>query len=332
MKTKTEPRTYRHHKVLGGPTTQRNTMKAKSIVLLASALGAIAGTLHAAPRSSANYSVITDVVDGGGKRTASAAYTNDGSIGGIAGISTLIAPAETVKHGYLGQLYDLASGISLSATPATINEGGTRQLSAVRNLDDGTGLALDPAAVAWSVLGGPITGINLTGVATAGTVYQNTGASVQGVASGFTASLTLTVLNVNNDDLPGYSGDGIDDAWQVQYFGLPPNANAGPLMDPDGDGQTNAFECTAGLVPTDPASRFVLSIAPVPGQPAQKKLIFSPRFPSRSYAVKFKTDLAGGTWSLLPSSTFTDNGQERTVTDLSATGAKKFYQVEITKP
>ena len=68
------------------------------------------------------------------------------------------------------------------------------------------------------------------------------------------------------------------------------------------------------------------------GQPNQKAMIFSPRFTDRTYVVKFKLDLTGGTWSPLPSSTFSDNGHERTVTDLSATGAKKFYQVEITKP
>ena len=68
------------------------------------------------------------------------------------------------------------------------------------------------------------------------------------------------------------------------------------------------------------------------GQPNQKNMIFSPRFNDRDYVVKFKLDFSGGTWSPLPSSTVSDNGQERTVTDLSATGAKKFYQVEITKP
>lgn len=35
---------------------------------------------------------------------------------------------------------------------------------------------------------------------------------------------------------------------------------------------------------------------------------------------------------LLGSSSFTDDGQERTVTDLNATDPRKFYHVEITKP
>ncbi len=48
--------------------------------------------------------------------------------------------------------------------------------------------------------------------------------------------------------------------------------------------------------------------------------------------MKFKTDLTAGTWATLPGATFTDNGLERTVTDPTATEARKFYEVEITKP
>ena len=57
------------------------------ILLLTALLPAIA---HAGPRTSAsaNYKVATDTADAGGKRATSAAYTNDGSAGGIAGLST----------------------------------------------------------------------------------------------------------------------------------------------------------------------------------------------------------------------------------------------------
>jgi hypothetical protein len=48
--------------------------------------------------------------------------------------------------------------------------------------------------------------------------------------------------------------------------------------------------------------------------------------------VKAKPSLLTGTFLPLGSSTFSDNAQERTVTDLSATGATKFYQVQIVKP
>jgi hypothetical protein len=306
-------------------------MNAKCLVLLSSALGALIAPLQAGPRTSANYTVITDTLDDGGKRTTSTNYTNDGSIGGIAGISTVAAPAETAKSGYIGQLYEI-TGLVLDATPTTLNEGGTRQLSAAQLLDDSTTLAVNASSVAWSVLSGPLTSINASGLAAAGIVYQNTGATAQGIHAGNTSTLNLTVLNVNIDDFSSYAGDAIDDAWQVQYFGQPPNPNAGPNVDFSGNGQTNLFKYIAGLDPLDSNSRFTLQIQPVLGQPTRKNLVFSPRFPDRTYVVKSKPDLSSASWNPLSSSTFTDNGQERTVTDLNATGGMKFYHVEITKP
>jgi hypothetical protein len=112
----------------------------------------------------------------------------------------------------------------------------------------------------------------------------------------------------------------------------PPNANAGPNVDIAHTGQTNLFKYIAGLSPTDPNSRFTLSIAPVPGQPTQKKLTFSPRFADRTYTITSKPALPTGSYTPLTNpSAPSDNGQQRTITDLSATGTPKFYRVEITK-
>jgi len=289
-------------------------------------------TAHAGPRTSAAYSILTDTADAGGKRATSASYTNDGSLGGVAGLSTVAAPAETAKHGYIGQLYDV-TGLVLNSTPTTVNEGGTLPLSAAQLLDDATTLAVPAASVAWSVAAGPLTGINASGVATAGLVYQNTAATAQGNYSTYTSTLALTVLNVNLDNFGAYAGDTLDDAWQVQYFGQPPNANAGPTVDSDNDGHTNAFEYTAGLIPTDADSVFRLRLEKVPGQPGQKHVIFSPRFPDRTYTVRAKASLLSvGTGTPITGSAPSDAGTERTITDLSATGAAKFYQVEIAKP
>jgi len=294
-----------------------------AVLLPAAALGG--------SRNSAAYFIAADAADSGGQRTTSANYTNDGSVGLIAGISAVATPEEVAKHGYVGQLYDVI-GFSIGASPATVNEGGTLQLRAGRLLDDMTTLALPVASVAWSVLSGPLTGINASGVATAGIVYQNTAATAKGVFEGNTATLALTVLNSNPDNFGAYGGDGLDDAWQVQYFGQPPNANAGPTVDFDGDGQNNLFECIAGLSPTDPSSRFTLSIAPVPGQATQKNLIFSPVMPGRTYMLKSKSGLVAATWDPATVSPPSDSGATRTITDLDAAGVTKFYRIEITKP
>ena len=300
-----------------------------SLPALLLALAATAA--QAGPRTSANYTVATDTADAGGKRATSANYTNDGSVGGIAGLSTVAAPAETAKSGYIGQLFDV-TGLTLTAATLNVNETATDQLAAWQTLDDATFLAVPAASVAWSVASGPLTGISAGGLATAGTVFQDTAATAQGIFSGNTGTLGLTVKNVNLDDFGTYAADGIDDAWQNQYFGLN-NPNAAPNVDADGTGQTNLFKYVAGLNPLDPNSRFTLSIAAVPGQPTQKNLIFSPRLTDRTYTVTSKPALATGSYLPLTNpSAPSDSGQQRTITDLNATGTPKFYRVEITKP
>ena len=291
---------------------------------------AFAASVHAGPRSSANYGIVTDSLDAAGKRTASADYTNDGSVGGITGISMVAAPAEILKSGYIAQLTEV-TGFAISAALTFVNEGSTDQLAAWQSLDDGTFNAVPATSVAWSVANGPLTGISASGVATAAIVYQDTAATAQGIYLGQTATLPLTVLNVNIDDYGAYGGDGIDDAWQVRFFGQPPNANAGPNVDFDHTGQTNLFKYVAGLNPLD-GTRFELSIAPVPGQPAQKNLIFTPIVAGRTYTVKSRTDLAAGSWTTLTGTTQNDTGVQRTVTDLNAVEVQKFYRIEITKP
>ena len=140
------------------------------------------------------------------------------------------------------------------------------------------------------------------------------------------------MLDIHPDNYGSYAGDGLDDSWQFQYFGLN-NPDAAPAKDPDGDGQNNKFEFAAGLVPTDPLSRFLLRIEPVPGFPNKKNLTFSPRFVTRTYTVLASTSLGAGTWVSLPGSPPTvDDDSQRTVTDIDATPGRKFYRVEIAKP
>ena len=173
--------------------------------------------------------------------------------------------------------------------------------------------------------------INASGLATGGVVFQNTSATAQGVYLGDTGTLGLTVVNVNLDNFGTYAGDGLDDAWQNQYFGLN-NPLAAPALDPDGDGQANLFEFTAGLTPTDPQSRFSLRLDPVPGQPTQKRAVFSPLVAGRTYTVEFRASLTSGSWQPLTGTTQSDTGNERTVTDPAATGTQKFYRVNVSKP
>lgn len=282
--------------------------------------------VHAATRTSTDYSITAETADSGGRRASSASYTHDGSAGLVAGVST--ATAETAKHGYIAQLFDV-TGLVVGAASPDVEETLTLQLSTRQLLDDATFLAISAGAVAWSRTGA-ISGVSPTGLATAGAVYEDSPASVQGTSGGFTGSLALTVLDTIADNFGSYAADGLGDDWQVQYFGQN-NPLAAPARDPDGDGHPNLFEFVANLVPTDSSSRFRIRLEPVPGQPAQMNVIFSPRLDGRTYTVKASTSLAAGSWTPLVTPPTADNGTERSVTDLNATGAKKFYRVEVQK-
>jgi hypothetical protein len=297
-------------------------MNTKFIMLLAL-------TLYAITAPAANLT--TSTLDGGGQRATTANYANNGSVGTIGGISTVVSPSERMRHGYIGQLFEVSS-IAVTGTPVSVNEGSTSQLSGRAALDDATTNVLSGADVNWNIVTGPIASINASGLATTDIVYTNTPATARGFYLGATNSVTLSVLDSNPDNYQAYAGDGLNDGWQVQYFGLPPNANAAPTVDFDGDGQDNLFEYVAGVVPTNAASMFNLQIANVTGQPNQKNLIFSPRFTDRTYTPEFRTNLLTGTYANLSNFTTNDAGLVRTNTDLSATQASKFYRIKITLP
>jgi len=287
-------------------------------------------SVSSATRSSANYSVPADTVDNGGGRSASAAYTHDGSAGGIGGVATVAAPPQFAKQGYIGQLYEV-TGLALSVSSTNVDEGATRQLEANALLDDGTLLSMAISGVSWSILNGPIGSINSVGLATAGNVYQDTPAAVQGSLLSSVGMLGLLVVNSDNDDFEKYAKDGLDDSWQVQNFGLN-NPDAGPDADPDGDTQNNLYEFIVGSIPVDGSSFFRFRIELVPGQPSHRNLIFSPRVAGRTYAVQYKLGAGVPGFDNLAGIATTDIGPTRTVTDLNATETNKFYRMSITLP
>lgn len=161
------------------------------VILAIAVLGSPAA--FAGSRSSANFTVAADVNDAGGRRTSSANYTNDGSIGSPSGVATVTAPGETNKSGYIGQLYELTN-LVLTAVPSSIPGGSNTQVSASATLDDGSVLALAGNQVVWSIVSGPITSINANGVATAGSATTNTPATIGGNSMGQYATVAITVL------------------------------------------------------------------------------------------------------------------------------------------
>ena len=287
-------------------------------------------TLHAASRTSADYAFTTDIIDSAGQRAASADYAQEASLGAIAGLAS--SANEVVKHGFIGQLYELL-GYGLLASDYYPAELGTTQLFPVRTADDGTNVVIPTAGFTFSVLSGPLASVSTTGLVTAGEVYQHSAAVVGATSPQFAGQLELP-LNVQEtvpDNFGSYAGDGLADAWQVQYFGLD-NPLAAPGADASGSGQTNLLKYVAGLDPLDPNAVFRLRIEVVPGQPGQKRIVFGPVLADRLYSVKAKAALTDPAWQPLASEASDGLLPERTVTDLEASGGRKFYEVEITKP
>ena len=281
-----------------------------------------------AERTGGPYTITADHVAPFGHRATSASYAQEGSSSVISGISS--SAIASAKHGFVGQLYDVLGFVVYPSTSG-VAERGLLQLHAARFLDDATRLALSPSAVTWSIESGPLVSIDANGVATAGTVYTHTDASVRGAFENASSTVSLTVLNIDSDDLAGYAADQIDDDWQVQYFGLPPNPAAAPHIDVDGSGHGNLFKFVAGLNPLD-GSRFTVSSVPVPNESSQMAITFGPILPGRSYDVRSAGSLTMPQWDPLSSSSYIDDGATRTVFDHEALGARKFYRVQISKP
>jgi hypothetical protein len=283
--------------------------------------------LQAEPRGSASYSLTSETFDAAGGAANGNTCASVSSLGGITGTATAAAVTETAKQGFIAQLCEV-SGLYLTSSSSLVNEGDSLQLASWETLDDDTLGTLAASAVAWSVASGPAT-VSSAGLVTANPVYQDTTANVNGTYLGFTSGLPLTVVNTASDNFGTYAGDDLSDDWQVQYFGLA-NPNAAPDRDPDHDGSGNAFEYAAGLIPTSAASRFSLEVQAVPGQPSQKRILFSPRYENSTYTVATSADLTH--WSPLTNFTTSDSGTQRTVTDTAATTARRFYRVTVAKP
>ncbi len=264
----------------------------------------------------------------GQPQATSANYRQDSAIAPDAsGLAT--SANYSNRSGYVGQLYEVTA-LTLATDPATVNERATTELGASATLDDGTHLVPDSAAVKWTVVSGPVASLAGDGTATAGSVYQDTTATVQGTYGGVSATLAITVLNLTADDFGPYAGDGLPDDWQVDHFGEGSTV-AGPTADPDGDGQNNLLEYLAATDPNLATSVFTVRIQTVAGQPAHKAIVFGPVADGRTYRVLSTADLTAALWTDL-SGPLAGSGGDLTFTDTTATGIRKFYRVQISNP
>ncbi|MBK8479084.1 MAG: carbohydrate binding domain-containing protein [Opitutaceae bacterium] len=76
-------------------------------------------------------------------------------------------------------------------------------------------------------------------------------------------------------------------------------------------------------------ANFKVSPAPVAGQGGQFQIVFGPVQPGFTYTPEYCTDLAAGQWLALSAYTESNNSTTRTITDLAATGARRFYRLRL---
>jgi len=267
-------------------------------------------------------------VDVGGQRAGSTHYTADQSLGGIVGISTVASPLETARHGYIGQLTEVAAFAVLIETNA-VDEGDSQQLSGVVTLDDDTALALDGSEVAWDAAVFPLLSISNSGLATATNVYEDTTAFVTGLYLNIEGTESFLVRNVNDDDFGTYAGDGLPDGWQVGYFGIG-SAEAGPTNNVDEDSADNTAEWVADTVPTNSGSYFYLTRVVSAAPDAE---IFFDSSAARLYSLEVTTNQALVDWSGVVDQTNQPGVDgELWLTQTNPAVGQYFYRVTVAVP
>ncbi|MCW1915520.1 hypothetical protein OJ996_18180 [Luteolibacter sp. GHJ8] len=256
-----------------------------------------------------------------GGKAQGGSYQNVGTAGETGGISQ--TGSYLSKGGFAGQIYrDVSIGISSPGT--VLSEGTIHQFHAWLVCDDSSRLPLDASSVQWQATSGPVS-ISPGGVLSTFTVYSDQAAVVSARQGERQDTIQIIVRNASSDDYGFYAADGIDDLWQVQYFGEN-NPDAGPDRDPFGSGHSNYFKFIAGLDPLDPMSRFTIKTAYDAAQ-GRMRLDIGPCFESRNYQIMASEDLK--IWQPVSLQTLPAEANEKAFVDFQSTRRKRYYRVEI---
>ncbi len=242
-----------------------------------------------------------------------------------------VSPYDSVDPNAQEELQgQLQRPISLMVHAATdmVNEGDSIQLTATVMLKDSTLRQPHSDSVVWTIISGPAVSISPSGVLTTDAVHQNEVIVFQGWYGGILATGVVIVLDSNKDNFGNYGSDGIDDDWQVGYFGDPPNEDASPFANPDGDPDNNLMEYLTGFDPTDGNQWFQLVIVDCDG--STSTLQMNKVIPGRRYTVQAGTDLTGFTETVTSLSTPVEE-LDMLVEDTGYSGQKKFYRVDVTR-
>ncbi|HMO04654.1 MAG TPA: S8 family serine peptidase [Kiritimatiellia bacterium] len=139
-------------------------------------------------------------------------------------------------------------------------------------------------------------------------------------STGSATSAVVVITRESNDT----DGDGIDDAWEMYFFGSLTNANA--FTDSDNDGFVDLHEFLAGTVPTNASSLLMVDGGAVSGPGGM--VIQWPGVSGRSYLLSQTTNLQQGVFVPVASNI---PGVEPTVTYTSpaSPAGSTIYRIEL---
>jgi hypothetical protein len=142
----------------------------------------------------------------------------------------------------------------------------------------------------------------------------------------FVAAPTAGLLNTTNAF--DADGDGLPDAWEIQYFGSINDPRATPNADPDGDGFTNLQEYYAGTDPLDANS--LLKINSVNVASGTAAIRFN-AIAGRTYSILYHGALPNGSWLKLVDIPAQGSSGIVTVNDPTIGVAPRFYRLVTPK-
>jgi hypothetical protein len=147
------------------------------------------------------------------------------------------------------------------------------------------------------------------------------------------AQITLTVSDGDRTTAVAFpltmTGTPLE-TWRHGHFGTTdPAGPAADDADPDGDGQNNLAEFTAGTGPNDPSDLFrVLTTT----RTATAFTLTAAGKAGRSYVLERTIDLSGGSWAEVASSASLQAAGTVTLSDPQPPGNGAFYRVRVVLP
>ena len=181
-------------------------------------------------------------------------------------------------------------------------------------------------------------GVRLT--PTAGASYDSAGADsriVLGDRTGgsFGNNYSVDIASICYDQSDGYlplgadvDGDGMSDAFEIEYFG---NLTAAlPGEDGDGDRNRNLEEYLADTDPTDPVS--FISTRAIVEAAGRAQVVLKESSVRRNYELYQSDDLGIADPWMLIDGPMLGNGGDLTLTGEALTGPRSFYRVSVSLP